>query len=171
MDGLKGFPEAIESVFPKSAVQLCIVHQVRNSLKFVSWKDRKEVAGDLKTIYGAPTVDEAEMNLLTFAEKWDKQYPSISQSWQRNWGNLNTFFAYPYEIRKVIYTTNAIESVNRSLRKVIKNRGSFPNDDSVLKLIYLAIQNISAKWNRPIHHWKEALNQFSILYEDRMPED
>ena len=111
-----------------------------------------------------------EPNLLEFAEKWDKKYPSISQSWQRNWENLTTFFAYPPEIRKVIYTTNAIESVNRSLRKVIKNRGSFPNDDSALKLIYLAINNISKKWTMPVHYWKEALNQFSILFEDRMLE-
>lgn len=171
VDGLKGFPDAVESVFPQSEVQLCVVHQVRNSLKFVSWKERKEVAGDLKTIYGAATVEEAEMNLLTFTEKWDEKYPSISLSWQRNWENLSTFFAYPPEIRRAIYTTNSIESVNRSLRKVIKNRGSFPNDDSALKLIYLAIQNISAKWTKPIHHWKEALNQFSILCAGRMPED
>ena len=169
VDGLKGFPEAIESVFPQAQVQLCIVHLVRNSLKYVSWKQRKEVAGDLKTIYQASTAEQAEMGLRDFEEKWDKTHPSISQSWRRNWERIITFFAYPPEIRKVIYTTNAIESLNMSLRKVTKNRGSFPNDESMLKLLYLALNNIAKKWTMPIRDWKAALNRFFILFGDRMP--
>ena len=169
VDGLKGFPEAIETVFPQAQVQLCIVHMVRNSLKYVSWKQRKEVAGDLKTIYQASTAEQAEMCLTDFEEKWDKTHPSIGQSWRRNWDRIIPFFAYPPEIRKVIYTTNAIESLNMSLRKVTKNRGSFPNDESMLKLLYLALNNIAKKWTLPIRDWKAALNRFSILFGDRMP--
>lgn len=169
VDGLKGFPEAIETVFPQTQVQLCIVHMVRNSLKYVSWKQRKEVATDLKTIYQAPTAEQAEMELMAFEEKWDETHPSIGQSWRRNWGNITPFFAYSPEIRKVIYTTNAIESLNMSLRKVTKNRGSFPNDESMLKLLYLALNNIAKKWTLPIRDWKAALNRFSILFGDRMP--
>ena len=169
VDGLKGFPEAIETVFPQAQVQLCIVHLVRNSLKYVSWKQRKEVAGDLKTIYQASTAEQAEMGLRDFEEKWDKTHPSISQSWRRNWERIITFFAYPPEIRKVIYTTNTIESLNMSLRKVTKNRGSFPNDESMLKLLYLALNNIAKKWTMPIRDWKAALNRFFILFCDRMP--
>ena len=169
VDGLKGFPEAIETVFPQAQVQLCIVHMVRNSLKYVSWKQRKEVAADLKTIYQASTADQAEMSLSDFEEKWDKTHPSIGQSWRRNWVRIIPFFAYPPEIRKVIYTTNAIESLNMSLRKVTKNRGSFPNDESMLKLLYLALNNIAKKWTMPIRDWKAALNRFSILFGDRMP--
>jgi putative transposase len=169
VDGLKGFPEAIETVFPRTQVQLCIVHMVRHSLKFVSWKQRKEVAADLKTIYQSPTAEQAEMNLAVFEAKWDKTHPSIGQSWRRNWERIIPFFAYPPEIRKVIYTTNAIESLNMSLRKVTKNRGSFPNDAAMFKLLYLALNNIAKKWNRPIRDWKAALNRFAILFEDRMP--
>jgi len=169
VDGLKGFPEAIETVFPHAQVQLCIVHMVRNSLKYVSWKQRKEVATDLKAIYQAPTADQAEMELMTFEEKWDKTHPSIGQSWRRNWERITPFFAYSPEIRKVIYTTNAIESLNMSLRKVTKNRGSFPNDESMLKLLYLALNNIAKKWTLPIRDWKAALNRFAILFGDRMP--
>ena len=169
VDGLKGFPEAIETVFPQAQVQLCIVHMVRNSLKYVSWKQRKEVAADLKTIYQAPTAEQAEMDLMAFEEKWDKTHPSIGQSWRRNWERITPFFAYSPEIRKVIYTTNAIESLNMSLRKVTKNRGSFPNDESMLKLLYLALNNIAKKWTMPIRDWKAALNRFSILFGDRMP--
>jgi len=132
VDGLKGFPEAIETVFPQTQVQLCIVHVVRNSLKYVSWKQRKEVAADLKAIYQAATAEQAEMELMAFEEKWDETHPSISQSWRRNWENIIPFFAYTPEIRKVIYTTNAIESLNMSLCKVTKNRGSLPNDESML---------------------------------------
>lgn len=169
VDGLKGFPEAIETVFPHAQVQLCLVHMVRNSLKYVSWKQRKEVATDLKTIYQAPTAEQAEMELMVFAEKWDKTHPSIGQSWRNNWERVTPFFAYSPEIRKVIYTTNAIESLNMSLRKVTKNRGSFPNDESMFKLLYLALNNIAKKWTLPIRDWKAALNRFSIVFGDRMP--
>jgi putative transposase len=169
VDGLKGFPEAIETVFPKAQVQLCIVHLVRHSLNYVGWKQRKEVASDLQLIYRAATREEAEMKLSEFAEKWDTQFPTISKSWRNNWERITPFFAYPADIRKVIYTTNAIESVNMSLRKIIKNRGSFPTDDSALKLLYLALQNISRKWTMSIKEWKAALNRFAILFEDRMP--
>ncbi|MDD2467501.1 MAG: IS256 family transposase [Desulfobulbus sp.] len=169
VDGLKGFPEAIETVFPRTQVQLCLVHMVRNSLKYVSWKQRKEVAADLKAIYQAPTDEQAEMNLTAFETKWDESHPSIGQSWRRNWERIRPFFAYSPEIRKVIYTTNAIESMNMSLRKVTKNRGSFPNDESMLKLLYLALNNIAKKWTMPIRDWKVALNRFSILFGDRMP--
>lgn len=169
VDGLKGFPEAIETVFPDTQVQLCIVHMVRHSLKYVSWKLRKEVAADLRTIYQAPTTEQAEVNLDAFAAKWDTTHPTISQSWRRNWERVIPFFAYPAEIRKVIYTTNAIESINMSLRKVTKTRGSFPNDEAMFKLLYLALNNIAKKWTMPIRDWKAAMNRFSILFEDRMP--
>lgn len=169
VDGLKGFPEAIETVFPSTQVQLCIVHMVRNSLKYVSWKQRKEMVTDLKTIYQATTSDMAEINLVAFQSKWDETHPSIGQSWRRNWERITPFFAYPAEIRKVIYTTNAIESLNMSLRKVTKNRGSFPNDAAMFKLLYLALNNISKKWTLPIRDWKGALNRFAIMFEGRMP--
>jgi putative transposase len=169
VDGLKGFPEAIEAVFPKAQVQLCIVHMVRHSLRYVSWKQRKEVATDLKGIYNAPTVDQAEANLASFAKKWDATHPTISKSWRNNWERIIPLFSYPPEIRKAIYTTNAIESLNMSLRKVTKNRGSFPNDEAMTKLLYLAMKNISKKWTMPIREWKSALNQFTIQFEGRMP--
>jgi len=169
VDGLKGFPEAIEAVFPKAQVQLCIVHMVRNSLRFVSWKQRKEVAADLKAIYQAATVDQAEMHLTAFAKKWDTSHPTIAKSWRSNWERIIPMFSYPPEIRKAIYTTNAIESLNMSLRKVTKNRGSFPNDEAMTKLLYLAMKNISKKWTLPIRDWKSAMNQFTILFEGRMP--
>jgi putative transposase len=168
VDGLKGFPEAIEAVYPKAAVQLCIVHMVRNSLKFVSWKLQREVAADLKTIYTSLTVEVAEQMLSAFEAKWDKDYPSVGQSWRRNWARVIPFFDYPPQIRKVIYTTNAIESINMSLRKVIKTRSSFPTDEAVTKLFYLALNNISKKWTMPIRDWKAALNRFAIQFEDRM---
>jgi putative transposase len=170
VDGLKGFPEAIEAVFPKTAVQLCIVHMVRHSLNYVSWKLRKAVAADLRSIYTAATVEEAEQHLTAFEAKWGEDYPSIGQSWRRNWARITPFFDYPPEIRKVIYTTNAIESLNMSLRKITKNRGSFPTDEALLKLFYLAIQNISRKWTMPIRDWKAALNRFTIQFEERMPQ-
>ena len=169
VDGLKGFPEAIEAVFPRAEVQLCIVHLVRHSLNFVGWKERKEVARDLKTIYTAATETEAETRLAEFAEKWDERFPMIARSWRSNWARVIPFFAHPPEIRRVIYTTNAIESLNMSLRKVTKTRSSFPNDEAVLKLLYLALRNIAKKWTMPIHDWKAALNRFAIIYEDRMP--
>jgi len=170
VDGLKGFPEAIEAVFPKTQVQLCIVHMVRHSLNYVSWKQRKEVADDLKQIYQAPTVQQAEANLEQFEAKWDTTHPTISKSWRRNWERIIPLFSYPPEIRKAIYTTNAIESLNMSLRKVTKNRGSFPSDEAMLKLLYLALKNIAKKWTMPIRDWKAALNQFTIIFENRMPD-
>jgi len=168
VDGLKGFPEAIESVFPHTTVQLCIVHMVRHSLNYVSWKRRKEVAADLKRIYQSATVEEAELRLCEFEAKWDREYPPISQSWRRHWSRLIPFFDFPPEIRTVIYTTNAIESVNMSLRKLTKIRGCFPNDDALIKLFYLGLRNISQKWTMPIKDWKPALNQFTILFGDRI---
>ena len=168
VDGLTGFPEAIQSVYPNAKIQVCIVHMVRNSLKYVSWKDRKALAADLKCIYGAKTVEEAELTLRQFSEKWDAKYPTISQSWLRNWENLTTFFAYPADIRRAIYTTNAIESMNMTLRKVIKNKRVFPSDDAVFKLLYLAINNISKKWTMPIHNWKEAMGWLIIEFGDRI---
>jgi len=169
VDGLKGFPEAIESVFPQTEVQLCIVHLVRHSLNYVGWKERKEVARDLKTIYSAPTEAEAEQRLTEFSLKWDAKFPMIAKSWRSNWLRVIPLFAHPPEIRKIIYTTNAIESLNMSLRKVTKARGSFPSDEAVSKLLYLALRNIAKKWTMPVHAWKDALNRFAILYENRLP--
>ncbi|MCU1264256.1 MAG: family transposase [Acidobacteria bacterium] len=169
VDGLKGFPEAIESVFPQTEVQLCIVHLVRYSLNYVGWKQRKEVARDLKTIYTAATDVEAEQRLAEFSLKWDAKFSMIAKSWRGNWTRVIPFFAHPPEIRKVIYTTNAIESLNMSLRKVTKARGSFPNDEAVSKLLYLALRNIAKKWTMPLHAWKDALNRFAIIYENRLP--
>ena len=169
VDGLKGLPEAIESVFPQTRIQLCIVHQVRNSLKYVSWKDRKAVAGALRHIYTAPSVDAAQAALQAFADQWGGQYPAITPSWQANWERLIPFFDYPPAIRKVVYTTNAIESLNYSLRKIIKGRGAFPHDEAIRKLLWLGLRNVAKKWTMPIRDWKAALNQFIILYEDRVP--
>lgn len=168
VDGLTGFPEAIAEVYPRCKTQLCIVHMVRNSLKYVSWKDRKKIATDLKSIYTAPTVEAAELSLTSFSEKWDDQYPTISQSWLNRWENIIPFFEYTHEIRRAIYTTNAIESMNMTLRKVIKNKRVFPSDNSVFKVLYLTIQNISKKWTMPIHHWKSAMNRFMIEYAERV---
>ena len=169
VDGLKGLPEAIESVFPRTQVQLCIVHKVRNSLKYVPWKERKTVATDLRAIYGAATLAEAEQALERFSERWDKAYPAISPSWRADWTRLTVFFDYPPEIRKVVYTTNAIESLNYSLRKVLKTRGSFPNDEAAVKLMFMALKNAAKKWTRPIRDWRAALNQFVILLGERVP--
>jgi len=150
-------------------VQLCIVHMVRNSLKYVSWKDRKKIASDLKKIYASATVGEAEVQLEGFCKIWDEKYPTISQSWRRHWENIIPFFDYPADIRKVIYTTNAIEALNRTLRKIIKNRGSFPTDESIYKLLYLALMKASKKWTMPIRNWNAAINRFAIEYEGRLP--
>ena len=169
VDGLKGFPEAIGTVFPKTQIQTCIVHMVRNSLAYVSYKTRAEVAADLKRIYQSATAEQAEMELETFAAKWDNAHPTISKSWRRNWVLIIPFFGYPADIRKVIYTTNAIESLNMSLRKVTKTRGSFPNDEAIFKLLFLAMKNITKKWTQPIRDWKAAMGRFTILFEDRMP--
>ena len=169
VDGLKGFPEAIEAVFPKTQVQLCLVHLLRHSLAFVSFKDRKAVAADLKAIYRAATEAEAEQQLAAFAEKWEDRYPLIAKSWRANWGRLMPMFSYPEEIRRAIYTTNVIESLNMTLRKTIKTRASFPNDEAAFKLLYLALQNIQKKWTMPIPNWSRAINAFAILFEDRVP--
>jgi len=169
VDGLKGFPEAIEAVYPKTLVQLCIVHLVRNSLNYVPWKKRKDVAADLRAIYTSATAEEAELQLKLFREKWDKAYATIGLMWQRHWERIIPFFGFPPGIRKAMYTTNAVESLNMSLRKIIKTRGSFPSEQAALKLLYLALKNVVAKWQRNgLVHWKEALNQFAVLWEDRI---
>ena len=168
VDGLKGFPDAIKTVFPETQIQLCIVHMVRNSLKYVVWKDYKAVAKDLKRIYQSITEEEALQCLDEFSEIWDDKYPQISRSWKAHWDNLNTLFIYPEEIRKAIYTTNAIESLNSVIRKALKKRKLFPTDDSAKKVIYLAIQDASKKWTMPIRNWKLALNRFMIEFETRL---
>jgi putative transposase len=168
VDGLKGFPEAIESVFPQTEIQLCIVHMIRNSVKYVNWKDRKELCKDLKKIYSSSTEQQAETQLDAFGEKWDSKYPTISKMWHQHWERIIPFFDYPADIRKVIYTTNAIESLNRSLRKVIKTKGAFPNDASILKIFYMALANISKKWTMPIRTWNAAISQFAIKFAGRV---
>ena len=169
VDGLKGFPEAISAVFPETSVQTCIVHMIRHSLNYVPWNECKAVAADLKAIYRAESADAAALRLDAFEEKWDGKYPPIGQSWRRNWEQVIPFFAYPEAVRKIIYTTNAIESLNMSLRKIIKNRGHFPSDDAATKLLYLALRNAAKKWTMPPRTWKAALNQFAILFQDRFP--
>lgn len=168
VDGLSGFREAIEAVFPHTAVQLCIVHKVRQSLQYVPWKERKAVAADLRRVYAASTLAEAETALDDFARAWDAKYPAISRAWRADWANLTVFFDYPPEIRKVIYTTNAIESLNHSLRKIIKTRGAFPDDEAVMKLLYLALQNVARRWTMPVRDWAQAWNQFTIRFAERM---
>ena len=168
VDGLKGLPDAINTAFPETQIQLCIVHMVRNSVKYVPWKDYKPVTADLKRIYQATTEEQALLALTEFSEKWDDKYPQISRSWQAHWENLNTLFAYPEDIRKAIYTTNAIESLNSVIRKATKKRKVFPTEDSAKKVVYLAIRQASEKWTMPIRNWKTALNRFMILFEDRL---
>jgi transposase-like protein len=167
-DNLTGMSDAIAAVYPKCEHQLCIVHQIRNSLKFVSYKDRKELAGDLKPIYHAVTEDEAQSALEYFEEKWGKQYPQIAKSWYNNWDNLMIFLQYPEAIRRIIYTTNSIESLNNQLRKVTKNKRVFPSDESVFKTLYLTIEYITRKWSMPIQNWNEAMAHFLIKFEDRI---
>ena len=164
VDGLKGFPEAINTVFPKTKIQLCIVHMVRNSLKYVSCKDYKAVTADLKNIYKSVTAEEAYMELDRFADKWDNKYPTISRMWKNNWENISTLFAYPDEIRRVIYTTNAIESLNSVIRKAVNNKKIFPDDQAAFKAVFLAIKQASKKWTVPIRNWKPALNRFEMEY-------
>lgn len=168
VDGLKGFPDAINTVYPDTRIQLCIVHMVRNSVKFVPWKDYKPVTADLKQVYQSVTEEEALKALDAFAERWDGKYPQISKSWRAHWHNLNTLFDYPEDIRKAIYTTNAIESLNSVIRKATKKRKLFPSDDSARKVVYLAILDASKKWTMPIRNWKAALNRFMIEFEDRL---
>ena len=167
VDGLKGFPEAIENAFPKAKVQLCIVHMVRNSLRYVSSKDKKEVVQDLKCIYNAEVLSKGEDALDKFGKKWSHKYPHIEKSWRNHWAHLITLFDYPQEIRKIIYTTNAIESLNSVIRKSIRNRKIFPNDTSALKIIYLCIKKASKRWTMPLREWKPAMNRFAIEYEGR----
>lgn len=170
VDGLKGFPDAIQAEYPDTRIQLCIVHMVRHSLRYVSWKDYKPVTADLKAIYQSASEAEALQALERFAAAWDEQYPQIAKSWRNNWDNLITLFDYPPEIRKVIYTTNAIESLNSVVRKATKQRKLFPNDDSAMKVVYLAIQSASKNWTMPIRNWKPALNRFMIEFGDRLGE-
>ncbi len=167
IDGLKGFPEAIQTVFPQAEVQLCVIHQIRHSLRYVSWKDYKPLLADLKRVYQATTQEKAEAELETFAEQWGGKYPLVIKSWRANWGHLSTYFRYPPEIRKVIYTTNAVEQLHRQFRKVTKNRSVFPTDDSLRKLLYLSVRNIQKKWTMPIRNWNFALSQFSIMFDGR----
>jgi len=168
VDGLKGFPDAIGTVFPDTQIQLCIVHMVRNSVKYVPWKDYKPVTADLKRIYQSATEDEAVLALDQFADRWDEKYPQISKTWRSHWHHLNTLFSYPEDIRKAIYTTNAIESLNSVIRKAVKKRKLFPTDNSAMKVIYLATREASKKWTMPIRNWKPALNRFMIEFEDRL---
>ena len=167
VDGLKGFPDAINTVFPTN-IQLCIVHMVRNSLKYVSWKDYKAVTADLKRVYRSATEDEALLELERFGNAWDSQYPQITKSWRNHWQNLNTLFNYPEDIRMAIYTTNAIESLNSVIRKAIKKRKIFPSDDSARKMVYLAIKDASKKWTMPIQNWRQAMSRFIIEFEERL---
>ena len=168
-DGLTGFPDAVRAVYPATEVQLCIVHVVRSSLKFVPYKDRKTVASALRTIYVAPTEEAALQALEQFRGEWDGKYPMIARSWESRWTEIAPFLAYPAEIRKVMYTTNAIESLNYSIRKVTRNRQAFPSPDAATKLVYMALQNISRKWTMPIREWSQALNQLAIKFTGRVP--
>lgn len=170
IDGLSGFAEAVHAAYPQTSVQLCIVHLVRAALRYVSTEDSKPVIADLKKIYQAATVDEAEQALNDFAQAWDAKYPTIAKMWRAKWTDIITLFDFPPPIRKAIYTTNAIESVNSVIRKFTRNRKIYPNEQSAIKLVYMAIGEASKKWTRPIHHWKQALNHFAIMYEDRMPQ-
>jgi putative transposase len=169
IDGLTGFKEAIHDVFPKTEIQRCIIHQIRHSLQYVAWKDRKAFVADLKQVYQASTREEAESNLLQLGETWGKKYAIAVKSWENNWADLATFFNYPAEIRRLIYTTNAIEGYNRGLRKVVKTKSSFPTPESARKLLYLANQTITKKWTMPIQNWANILNQLAIRFAGRFP--
>ena len=170
MDGLSGFPEAVRAVYPQTRIQLCIVHMIRNSTKFVSYKDLKKVCADLKAVYSANNETAGQKALEDFGEKWNEKYPMIYKSWQQHWDDLSEFFKYPFEIRRAIYTTNAVESMHYQLRKVTKNRSIFPTDDAILKILFLAIRNASKKWTMPIRNWGQALNQFAIEFgKERVP--
>lgn len=171
VDGLAGFPDAIRTAYPQTKVQLCLVHLVRAALRYVATKDAKAVAADLKKIYTSATVSVAEDNLEAFATKWDAKYPTISKQWRAKWADIISMFEFPEEIRRVTYTTNAIESLNSTIRKFTKNRKQYPSEESALKLIFMAIREASKRWTRPIKHWKQALNHFAILFPDRIPKD
>lgn len=169
VDGLTGFSDAINAIFPQAIVQRCIIHQIRHSLRYVTWSDQKEFTSDLKSIYRAPTREEGETALLKLSEKWGKSYPAAIRSWENNWDELSAFFEFPAEIRRLIYTTNNIEGYNRQLRKVTKNKSVFPTPKSVRKLLYLAHQNIAKKWTMPIPHWAKIRNQLAVRFEERFP--
>lgn len=171
VDGLKGFPEAIKAIFPQTEVQLCIIHQIRNSIRYVASKNHKEFMADLKPVYQATTKELAEQELQKLDEKWGKLYPIVIQSWQNKWDNLSVYFKYPPEIRKVIYTTNIIESVHRQFRKLTKTKGAFPNENSLLKLLYMGIQNATKKWNMPMWNWNLTLSQLAIFFEGRLDDE
>jgi len=169
VDGLKGFPEAIEAIFPKAQVQLCVVHLLRSSLHYVAYQERKQVAADLKTVYNALTLEAAETALDDFENKYRGNYPATVKCWRSNWQRVIPMFTYPQDIRRAIYTTNVIESLNFTLRKAVKTKGSFPNEVAAFKVLYLALRNVEKRWTMPIHNWKSALNLFTILFEGRMP--
>jgi len=170
VDGLKGFPEAINAIFPNTEVQLCIVHQIRNSIRYVASKNQKEFMKDLKLIYQAISKEAAEMGFDNLESKWGKKYPIVIKSWRNKWEHLSAYFKYPEEIRRIIYTTNIIESVHRQFRKLTKNKGAFPNENSLLKLLYMGIQNASKKWTMPIWNWSLTISQLAILFEGRLDE-
>lgn len=169
MDNLKGFSDALKTIFPKTQIQKCVIHQIRSSLKYISWKDRKAFMHDLKSVYKASTKEEAEANLLKLSETWGKRYTIAIKSWENNWEEVSTFFDFPNQIRKLIYTTNTIEGYNRQLRKIIKTKGVFPNPESARKLLYLINKDVTKKWNMPIHDWAQIINQLAIHFEERMP--
>ncbi len=167
-DGLKGMPEALAAVFPATTLQTCIVHLMRNSLDYASWKDRRGLAAAIRPIYTAASAEAAQAELDAFADgEWGRRFPTVSASWRSAWDRVIPFFAFPPAIRKIIYTTNSIENINGQLRKIIKTRGHFPSDEAATKLIWLALRNITADWGRAAHDWKAAMNQFAILYEER----
>lgn len=171
IDGLKGFPEAIHTVFPQTEVQLCVIHQIRNSLKYVSYKDQKSFMKDLKQVYKATNKDLAEQKLLELDEMWGKRYPIVIQSWQNNWEKLSAYFKYPEEIRRIIYTTNIIEGIHRSFRKLTKTKGAFTSENALLKLLYLGIQRVSEKWTTPVRNWTQTISQLAIMFEGRLQLD
>ncbi len=168
VDGLKGFPEAIKAIFPNTEIQLCIVHQIRNSIRYVASKNQKEFMKDLKLIYQSISKEAAEIELDNLEEKWGKKYPIVIQSWKNKWENLSSYFKYPEDIKRIIYTTNIIESVHRQFRKLTKTKGAFPNENSLLKLLYMGIQNASKKWTMPIRNWSLTISQLSIFFEGRI---
>lgn len=171
VDGLKGFPEAIASMFPKTEIQVCIIHQIRNSLRYVNWNDRKPFMRDLKLVYQAATLEAADSGLVKLEEKWGEKYALVVKSWQRNSPNLSTYFKYPEEIRRIIYTTNIVEGLHRQLRKVTKTKSLFPNEDALRKLLFMVYENIAKKWNRPLPKWPFIISQLAIIFEDRLELD
>ena len=168
IDGLKGFPEEINTAFPKTEVQLCVVHQIRNSLKYIASKNQKEFMVDLKTTYQAATLDLAEHNLLKLGEKWGSKYPMVIKSWQNNWDNLSTYFKYSGDIRRIIYTTNPIEGVHRQIRKYTKTKGAFTSENALFKLVFSAIKQVTKKWNQPVQNWALTISQLDIFFPDRL---